>query len=168
MTDAFIAKPLNADKGDETHFYHVAFPFLCTMKTLVLFAFLFSSAITFAQHSITVSVSGFLNSDGDVLVYLYKEGQKLKLDEANFKTLKTSIQNETAKAVFKNVPKGNYAILVLHDEDANGKLKMYFFGPPKEGIGASNNPKGHPKFDEASFTVDQDVVLDIEMNYLFR
>ena len=40
LTDAFIAKPLNTDKGDETHFYQVAFAFLCTMKPLVLFAFL--------------------------------------------------------------------------------------------------------------------------------
>jgi uncharacterized protein (DUF2141 family) len=138
------------------------------MKKLVLIALLFSSVFSFAQYSINVSVSGFLNSDGDVLVYLYKEGQKLKLEEAKFKTQKATIQDGQTNVVFNNIPKGKYAVLVLHDEDANGKLKMYFFGPPKEGIGASNNPKGHPKFEEASFTVDQNVVLDIEMNYLFR
>lgn len=138
------------------------------MKKLVLIALLFCSVLSFAQYSIHVSISGFLNSDGDVLVYLYKEGQELKLNEAKFKTLKTSIQNGNAEARFNAIPKGNYAILVLHDEDENGKLKMYFFGPPKEGIGASNNPKGHPKFDEASFEVSKNVNLDIEMNYLFR
>ncbi|MCT4623509.1 MAG: DUF2141 domain-containing protein, partial [Schleiferiaceae bacterium] len=69
---------------------------------------------------------------------------------------------------FVNIPKGDYAILILHDEDKDGKLDMYFFGPPKEGVCASNNPKGHPKFEEARFTLSGDVVLDLEMNYLFR
>ena len=144
------------------------FFFIYTMKKLVLIALLFSAVVSFAQHSISVSVSGFLNSDGDVLVYLYKEGQKLKLDEAKFKTLSSSIQKGKTTVVFQNIPKGQYAVLVLHDEDLNGKLKMYSFGPPKEGIGTSNNPKGYPKFEEASFEVKEDVTLAIEMNYLFR
>ncbi len=138
------------------------------MKKLILVTLLFSSLFSFAQYSITVSVLGFLNADGIVLIYLYKDGQKLKLDEAKFKTAEGTIKDRKTTVVFKDIPKGKYAILVLHDEDSNGRLKMYFFGPPKEGIGASNNPKGHPKFEGASFDVNKDTSLNIEMNYLFK
>ena len=72
------------------------------MKKLVLIALLFSAVVSFAQYSINVSVSGFLNSDGDVLVYLYKEGQKLKLDEAKFKTLSSNIQKGKTKTIKLN------------------------------------------------------------------
>jgi uncharacterized protein (DUF2141 family) len=49
---------------------------------------------------------------------------------------------------------GTYAIAVYHDENSNGKLDSNFIGIPREGVGFSNNAKGHmgpPKFDAAAF-----------------
>jgi uncharacterized protein (DUF2141 family) len=45
-------------------------------------------------------------------------------------------------------------VSVFHNEDSNGKLDTNFTGIPREGVGASNNAKGHfdpPKFDAAAF-----------------
>jgi len=38
---------------------------------------------------------------------------------------------------------GKYAVSVFHDENSNGKLDTNFLGIPREGVGASNNAKGH-------------------------
>jgi uncharacterized protein (DUF2141 family) len=60
--------------------------------------------------------------------------------------------------IFEGIPQGTYAVSVFHDENMNGKLDKNFVGAPKEGYGASNNPKkrmGPPKFDEAKFSADQ-------------
>ena len=48
---------------------------------------------------------------------------------------------------------GNYALLVIHDENGNGKLDMAF-GIPREGFGFSNNPTIHmraPRANEVRF-----------------
>jgi len=63
----------------------------------------------------------------------------------------------SAQVVFKNLPQGIYAVSVLHDENGNGKMDKNFVGIPKEGYGASNNPKKKmraPAFDEAKFSLN--------------
>jgi uncharacterized protein (DUF2141 family) len=55
---------------------------------------------------------------------------------------------------FTGLRPGTYAISVFHDENSNGKLDTNFLGIPKEGVGASNDAKGHfgpPKFADAAF-----------------
>lgn len=50
---------------------------------------------------------------------------------------------------------GTYALLVFHDENANGKLDTTM-KIPREGFGFSNNPRirmGAPRYDEVRFTV---------------
>ena len=54
-----------------------------------------------------------------------------------------------------NVRAGTYALLVVHDENRNGKLDMTL-GIPREGFGFSNNPAlkpRSPKWEEIRFTV---------------
>jgi uncharacterized protein (DUF2141 family) len=53
------------------------------------------------------------------------------------------------------VKAGTYALLVVHDENRNGKLDM-MMGIPREGFGFSNNPSMKPrapKWEEIRFTV---------------
>lgn len=50
---------------------------------------------------------------------------------------------------------GTYAIAIIHDENANGKLDT-FAGIPREGVGFSRNPAirfGAPSFRSAQFAV---------------
>ncbi len=57
-------------------------------------------------------------------------------------------------AVFDNLKYGYYALAIIHDENGNGKLDFYWFGPPKESVLASNYAKGFmgpPYFEEAKF-----------------
>ncbi len=62
---------------------------------------------------------------------------------------------DEARFVFKNLPAGDYAVLVTHDENDNGKLDTNLLGIPVEGYGFSNNPQvmRKPTFEEARFTV---------------
>lgn len=59
--------------------------------------------------------------------------------------------------IFKDLPQGTFAVTVLHDENNNGKMDKKFFGMPKEGYGASDNPKKKmraPNFNEAKFSLN--------------
>jgi uncharacterized protein (DUF2141 family) len=56
---------------------------------------------------------------------------------------------------FAGLPRGDYAIAVIHDENGNGKLDT-IAGIPREGFGFSRNPPirfGPPRFNSARFTV---------------
>ena len=59
---------------------------------------------------------------------------------------------------FDELPPGRYALRVMHDENGNGKLDTNPLGIPKEGYGASNNPRvmRAPHFDEAAFEIAGD------------
>jgi uncharacterized protein (DUF2141 family) len=64
------------------------------------------------------------------------------------------ISDRGAVCEFKGVADGTYAISVVHDENSNGKMDSNFMGMPREGVGASNNARGHfgpPKFSAAAF-----------------
>lgn len=68
---------------------------------------------------------------------------------------------------FADVTPGRYALRVMHDENGNGKLDSNLLGIPKEGYGASNNPKvmRAPRFGESSFEVGEgDLGLTITLN----
>jgi len=70
--------------------------------------------------------------------------------------------------MFTNLPAGIYAISVFHDENMNQKLDKNFVGVPKEGYGASNNPKkkmGPPTFEEANFQLNGAQSLEIKLSY---
>ncbi len=58
---------------------------------------------------------------------------------------------DTARFVFKDLPAGDYAVMVSHDENGNGRLDTNVLGMPVEGYGFSNNPNvmRKPTFDEA-------------------
>ena len=53
----------------------------------------------------------------------------------------------------KNIPDGEVAILVYHDENDNGQIDKNFIGIPRESLAFSNGyqPKGPPNFSRASF-----------------
>lgn len=71
--------------------------------------------------------------------------------------------------MFTNLPEGVYAVSVFHDENMNQKLDKNFMGIPKEGYGASNNPKkkmGPPDFEETKFQLSgQAQSLEIKLMY---
>ena len=70
---------------------------------------------------------------------------------------------------FAGLPRGDYAVAVIHDENGNAKLDT-FAGIPKEGFGFSRNPHilfGPPRFTAARFTLAGDADLQqVKMHYL--
>lgn len=64
-------------------------------------------------------------------------------------------QGDSAHFTFKDLPAGDYAVLLTHDENDNGTLDTNLVGMPVEGYGFSNNPQvmRKPTFDEARFSV---------------
>lgn len=104
---------------------------------------------------IHVEISGLRNSKGQVLCALYRSADGFPKDAGKaIAQAKSAISGGQASCDFPGITSGTYAVSVFHDENSNGKLDSNFIGMPREGVGASNNAKGHfgpPKFDDAAF-----------------
>jgi outer membrane protein len=64
-----------------------------------------------------------------------------------------------------DIPQGRYALVVFHDENSNDQLDSNFIGIPREPIGFSNayRPKGPPSFTRATFQLDADDAIAIDV-----
>ena len=64
-----------------------------------------------------------------------------------------------------DIPDGSIALLVYHDENANGRLDKNFIGIPREPLAISNNyqPKGPPTFSRASVEVPPGATVTMEL-----
>lgn len=123
------------------------------------------------ENQIHVEISGFRNDQGQVLCAILSlaAGFPKKADKA-VAHAQSAIANRHAVCEFPGLAPGAYAVSVIHDENSNGKLDTNFMGIPREGVGASNDAKGHlgpPKFDAAAFRFTGGrIELKITIKYL--
>jgi uncharacterized protein (DUF2141 family) len=106
-------------------------------------------------NSLTVTVSGVRSARGNIRAGLLMADYTA----GNAKT----VGGTTAPAVegnvtltFNNLPDGDYAVRMFHDEDGDGEMKTNLFGIPSEGYGFSNGARGAfgpPKFADMKVTV---------------
>ena len=120
---------------------------------------------------ITVVINNVRNADGEILISLYDKAEGFPRDrEAIIRTAAIpSDASGQVMTVFDDLPYGDYAIAVLHDEDASQGMTFGAFHLPKEGYCFSNNVKVRfkpPKFKKTMFTLDGDnVTQTLKMRY---
>ncbi len=122
-------------------------------------------------YSLTITVKDLRNSKGVIQFAIYNKEGSIP-DEKYKKYYKkdiVAIDNNTATITFNNLPKGRYAVNILHDENKNGKIDKKFI-LPKEGIGFSNyesiGMRNRPKFSKASFEVNSNTTKIIKIIYM--
>jgi uncharacterized protein (DUF2141 family) len=90
-----------------------------------------------------------------VILLLFQQGKGFPGDpEKAVAMQRAEMRGAEAVAAFTGIPFGAYAVSVLHDENANAKMDTTLIGLPKEGWGASLNPKPRmraPRFEESKF-----------------
>jgi uncharacterized protein (DUF2141 family) len=144
---------------------------ICLAVALVAASNTFGQAQAPAENVIHVEISGLRSDKGQVLCALFSSAEAFpkKADKAVVR-LTAKIAEQQATCDFTGVAPATYAVSVVHDENANGKLDTNFIGMPREGVGASNDAKGHmgpPKFSAASFQYSAGRLdLKIHVNYL--
>jgi uncharacterized protein (DUF2141 family) len=130
-----------------------------------------SGQLSRSNGRLTVVITGFHSDAGEVSVALFNEATAFpKHPEKAVAILYSRITHGKSEAIFENLSPGQYAISVFHDENNNKKMDSNFFGVPKEGVGASNNAKGHlgpPKYQDAKFIfTGPDLTMSITITYL--
>lgn len=136
------------------------------MKHFLTTIAIFISFVSYAQtNTLTVTVTNFKNNQGKVIVGIYNGANNFMKKTIYSKV--GEIKAKTAKVVFENIPDGEYAISLYHDENSNNKLDTGWFGIPKEGYGCSNNAKGNmgpPQYEDAKFQLSNHKNMTIKIN----
>ena len=120
---------------------------------------------------ITVVITDLRNAEGEILISLYDKAEGFPKDrEAIIRSAAVAPDaSGQVTIVFEDLPHGDYAIAVLHDEDTSQDMTFGAFHLPKEGYCFSNNVKVRfrpPKFKKTKFTLDGDAVTQtLRMRY---
>lgn len=143
------------------------------MFSVLIALFSFTPPIQETNFSLTIKVENLRNSKGVVQYALYnKEGsipdEKYK---RYFRKGIREIKNNRSTLTFNDLPAGEYAVSILHDENENGKIDKKFLLPiPSEGVGISNYQSigfsNRPNFSKASFLVDSSLTKLVDIIYL--
>ena len=128
----------------------------------IIITFLFLLAVI-AQDStnvdgtsgdLTLILTGFENEKGEVRIALNDSEENYDSRVEAYRGVNTKITNKQAIWVFEQLPYGEYAIKVYHDEDNDEELDKNFLGIPTEDYGFSNNARGSfgpAKWEDAKF-----------------
>src|SRR5574344_1481659 len=108
-----------------------------TIRIFIMFFIVLAGTI-FADDDIgklIVKVSGLQSSNGYVVCHIFnsKDGYPTKSKKAMKYINDFNLKNKTAEFVFENLPYGDYAFTVHHDENANHKMDKTWMGLPAEG-----------------------------------
>jgi uncharacterized protein (DUF2141 family) len=108
------------------------------------------------RGSLTVTATGLRAQDGDVLVMIFDDVGSWLNPERALRVAHAARTGARATVTFEDLPRGEYAVSVIHDENRSGAMDMRWFPYPRpaEGAGASNDPTatfGPPTYNDARF-----------------
>ena len=135
------------------------------MKVLLL-ALMVLPFLGFSQNSLVIEVVGVSNSKGNIQAALYNTADTFLSNDVVFKTDSVLARQGTTKLVMEDIPDGEYAVAIFHDENGNDELDTNWLGIPKEPIGFSKSGMktfGPPKFKDCSFRIQPDTQIQISL-----
>ena len=132
-----------------------------------LWLLLFGLPVTlFGQYRLEVAVRGVKTSEGLIQVALYREeGSFLKFDQV-FRNASAPAAEGTTVVVLEDLPAGEYAIAIFHDENGNEELDTNWLGIPREPLGFSRarmKTFGPPSFRDCLIRLQGDMTEEIPL-----
>lgn len=120
---------------------------------------------------IRLTVENLRNEHGMIRVVLFNSEEGFPGNfEKGMKTINVKAEQPVSTVIFEDVPHGNYALSVLHDENENGRMDTNMVGMPKEGYAVSNDAKagmfGPPQYNDAVFILDSgEISMSVKLVY---
>ncbi len=119
-----------------------------------------------AQNKLSIHVRGVKTSDGLISVAIYdREEHFLRFDKV-FRCDSTRARQGTTRIDIEDLPPGEYAFAIFHDENANQQLDKNWMGIPKEAVGFSRSRMktfGPPTYKECVLKIRHDEEIEIAL-----
>ncbi|OBX23665.1 MULTISPECIES: DUF2141 domain-containing protein [Bizionia] len=127
----------------------------------IIFGFLSTDA-----PKLTINIQNIEKIQGHIIIGIYNAEEGFLEKDSEIKHYKLTVKENVESLVIDDLPKGDYAISMYHDENSDGICNLNFIGIPKEPYGFSNNfkPKfSAPKFVDCKFSLIEDQVMNIKL-----
>lgn len=121
-----------------------------------------------AAADLTLKIERVRSDSGVISIALYNAKDRFLADGAAVRSADVRAMKGVTPVTFKDLPPGEYAAAVFHDENASGEFDTNFIGLPEEGYGFSNGAKagfGPPSFDEAAVIVSSEAQTEVDLVY---
>ena len=115
---------------------------------------------------LVVTVTGVPSAGGDVLLGVWDADGEFLSDRSRRAGKVLPAATGSVRFTLDELPRGRYAISVLHDKDRNGKMTKSLLGWPVEAYGFSNNARGlfgAPDFSDCVFELREATELTIAL-----
>ena len=135
---------------------------------LLIVAVLVSQSLYPQNFDLTVSVTDFRSNKGELQIGLYNNKESFPLVDKQYKFTIIEVNTFQGSYIIKNLPEGEYAVAILHDENSDKICNKNLLGIPKEGYGFSRNfrPKlSSPKFEDCKFELKDNLAISIKLIY---
>lgn len=120
-----------------------------------------------ATCKLKILVRGIKSYRGSLFIGLYNRAAGFGTDKA-FRGVSHEIKGVEMSVSFDSIPRGSYAVAIIHDENNNKKLDQGEMGIPIEGYGFSNDARGifgPPDYRLAMFfvsgTTDKNIIINL-------
>ena len=126
-----------------------------TIKAICLIAPLWAANLASAAD-LTVQIDDVKSSEGLLSVGVYDSSDTFL--KKPLTGVRTQAVTGGKTVVIKDLPPGDYAFVVMHDANQNGKMDKNVLGIPTEDYAFSNNvmgTMGPPTFEAAKFQVPE-------------
>lgn len=107
------------------------------------------------KGQVIINIEGLKSDKGELILAVFNNKDSYLKEDFIHKKVKVDNRGKTI-VTFDDLPVGEYAVSVIHDENQNGKLDKNMVGIPKESFGFSNVSLGlfgPPSYDNTKFTL---------------
>ena len=119
-------------------------------------------------YELKVVVTNVKSHSGLILLGIYNKPDRF-LEEGgaySYTSHKAKVVGNQIEIIFKNIPKGSYAISLCHDVNADHKCNLNFLGIPLEPYGFTNVSKigfSKPSFNDCKFELNQNKTVKVQL-----
>lgn len=136
------------------------------MKRIFILFGLITALLANNNPKLTIKISNIEKMQGEIKVGVFNTGTNFLKQGAAIKNYSIKVDKNTALLTITDLPKGEYAITMYHDENSDNECNRNFIGIPKEPYGFSNNIKPRmsaPKYEDCKFALTENITLHIKM-----
>lgn len=115
---------------------------------------------------LTIKISNIEKLKGEIKIGVFNTDTHFLKEGAAIKNYSVKVDKNTAVLTITDLPKGEYAVTMYHDENSDDKMNTNLIGIPKEAYGFSNNIQPRmsaPKYKDCKFSFSENTTLNIKL-----
>ena len=136
------------------------------MNIVLFYVVLFSGFFSNDPPKLTLNMTHIETLRGEIIIGVFNADKTFLKEGAAVKTYIVEVGEREETLVIEDLPDGDYAISLYHDENSDRVCNRNFLGIPKEGYGFSNNIKpklSAPSYKDCKFMLTKETELTIDL-----